>query len=514
MTFTRKQSPFENDNVLAEEYIPDTVVGRDEELNGISEVLQQIIDNEQPVNSFIYGISGTGKTVSMKFKQQQLEESVKQYDDVNVTFVYQVCESLSSSYQVAITIANQFLEDDDYAYLRDRIDARYDVLPSSGLPKEQVYTIFFQILDALTYENTEYRDRLREAIADTPTLDLDVETLLADTPTSTVDHDSATDIDREALLKQLHDEYDIPPPEEVTNYVTVILDEVDRIGSHDELLYEIPRANANDRVSNIRLSVIGISNDIAYKESIKSKTDSSLRLKEITFTKYDADQLREILQQRAELAFTDGAYEDDIIPLAAAFARQQGGDARYALDLLHKAGLKAKNCGESTVTEEHVRIANEEKERDRVYEVTNDLDEQEKLVLAAIMYHDLRGETPISRGDLYPTYKRFSGEILEKTNVPRRIADYLKEMSQLGLLERHDAYAGPGESGYKYGLDTVDYDMILQTLEETGAPITHMGSLLPAELKEVYEDATTGDGSDGEKDDANGQTNVNTWEGK
>lgn len=504
MTFTRTEdSPFENSQVLAEDYIPDQILGRDKELEEISEVFQQLVDNEQPVNAFIYGISGTGKTVSIKFKQRQLEKALKQYDDVHATFIYQNCESLSSSYQAAIAIANKYLENDNYEYLRKKLDINREVLPSSGLPKERVYDILFNILDALTYRNTKYRALLEDAIQEEDGLDAEVSAELLVNRFENQQILSKTEY--EALLSKFHDSYDIRPPSEVTDYVVVILDEVDRIGTRDELLYEIPRSRTNDRVNNILPSVVGISNDIGYKESIQSKTDSSLRLKEITFKKYDATQLREILFQRAEKAFKDGAYDQEIIQLAAAFARKQGGDARYGIDLLQKAGMKAKKAETSVVREEHVRDAHEEKERDRVFEVTNDLSDQEKLVLAAIMYHDLRGETPISRGDLYPTYKKYSGEILDNSNVPRRVADYLKEMSQLGLLERQDAYKGPGESGFKYNLDKVTYNMLIQTLGDTDPTTANVVDLLPEELIQTYETFAA-------KREDQDQTQINSWD--
>jgi orc1/cdc6 family replication initiation protein len=513
MGFERRSSPFQRDHVLSEDYIPDTVLGRDKELQEINEVLQQIIDNETPINAFIYGISGTGKTVSIKVKQQKLQNSAENYDDIYVTFLYQNCESVSSSYQATIAMANQLLTTETYDHLHTRLNIGYETLPSSGLPKESVYSIFFTLLDELTYQNTTYRDQLETALEDYPNVEIGANELIWLSYHSSglaeevpeylefpagfdrlVDPDIAlenTQFDRETVLRgvpeapkaflaDLQKMYDIKPPSEVTNYVTVILDEVDRIGSRDEILYEIPRARANGRVANILPSVIGISNDIAYKESIRSKTDSSLRLKEITFKKYDADQLKKILTQRVDLAFKDGAYDDDVVPLAAAFARKQGGDARYAIDLLHKSGVKAKTNGDDIVGEKHIRQANEEKERDRVYEVTSDLDDQQQLVLAAIMYHDLIGETPIARNDLYPTYKQFSGDLLDKTNVPRRVADYLKEMAQLGLLDRRDAYEGPGKSGYKYTLDSVDYNMIIQILSD---PSNSSGAtLLPSDL--------------------------------
>lgn len=484
MTFTRtKDSPFDDTSVLAEDFIPDQVLGRDGELDQIEEVFQQIVDVEEPVNAFIYGISGTGKTVSIKFKQRDLEKSLKAYDDVHAAFIYQNCESLNSSYQAAIAIANSYLKDSDYKFLHERLDLNRNVLPSSGLPKEQVYNILFEILDSLTYRNIEYRSQIETAIEqDDETADsISVRSLL--NRSGELDEET-----RDKILSRLQNEYDIRSPEDVTDYVTVILDEVDRIGTRDELLYEIPRSRTNDRVENIRPSVIGISNDIGYKESIQSKTDSSLRLKEITFKKYDANQLREILSQRAEKAFKNDAYQD-VIGLAAAFARQEGGDARYGIDLLHKAGMKAKKRGDSVVYEEHIREAHEEHERDRVYEVTEDLGDHEKMVLAGIMYHDLNGNIPIARNDIYPTYQRFSRDVLEGANSSRSVADYLKKMSQLGLLHRKDSYEGPGESGFVYSLEKVDYNMVIQVLGNS-TPVglgEDAHDLVPSELMTAFD---------------------------
>jgi cell division control protein 6 len=373
-------------------------------------------------------------------------------------------------------------------------------LPSSGLPKEHVYDILFEIFDLLTYRHTTYRTELEIALEDA---DLDSGVTAADLVSSDPDVD-LKDSRRSEILDSLHTEYDIQPPDEVTDYVTVILDEVDRIGTRDELLYEIPRCRQNNRVERVFPSVIGISNDIGYKESIQSKTDSSLRLKEITFKKYDVDELSEILEQRATAAFKDDAYDEEIIPLAAAFARKQGGDARYGIDLLQKAGMKAKQDEATVVGEKHIRAAHEEKERDRVYEVTNDLSDQEKLVLAAVMYHDLRAETPISRGDMYPTYKRYSTTLLDNANVPRRVADYLKRMSQLGLLDRRDAYKGPGESGFEYSLDKVDYNMIIKVLGEAD-PAADVDGLLPDELVTAFERSA-------QTDDDGQQARVNSFE--
>jgi len=507
MPFSRTEnSPFEDTSVLAEDFIPERVLGRDDELEQIEEVWQQIVDVEEPVNAFIYGISGTGKTVSIRHKQRELEQSLANYDDVHATFVYQNCESLNSSYQAAIAMVNSYLKQPEYDFLHDLLDINREVLPSSGLPTERVYSIFFSVIDELTYRNTEYRAQIEEAISqDSKVPDSVTASHLLDPPSTDIDLPTTVEEyfgrheDRKTILSRFEDTYDIRPPSEVTDYVVVILDEVDRIGTHDEILYEIPRSRTNNRVENVHPSVIGISNDVGYKESIQSKTDSSLRLKEITFSQYDANQLEDILRQRAQQAYV----QEDInsaVSLAAAYAKQEGGDARYGIDLLYKAGIKAKKSDETQVTDQHIRQAHEEAERDRVYEVTEDLSEQEKIALAAVMYHDLLDETPIERKDLYPTYRRFAADVLRDSNSSRMVAEYLKKMSQLGLLRRKDSYDGPGESGFVYDLEKVDYDMIMRALGPNAVE-QRDESLVPSELAETFNSMS----------DQDGQTSVEQW---
>ncbi|MGZ4864622.1 MAG: Cdc6/Cdc18 family protein [Halobacteriota archaeon] len=77
----------------------------------------------------------------------------------------------------------------------------------------------------------------------------------------------------------------------------------------------------------------------------------------VTFSSYDAMQLRDILEYRVEQAFYPDALSNEVIPLCADLAAQRNGDARYALDLLSTAADLCEEEDRSTVTEEDVRRA-------------------------------------------------------------------------------------------------------------------------------------------------------------
>ena len=114
----------------------------------------------------------------------------------------------------------------------------------------------------------------------------------------------------------------------------IILDEIDNLvkKSGDDILYNLSRINSD--LKKAKVSIIGISNDLTFTDYLDPRVKSSLGEEEIIFPPYNADQLRDILEQRSKMAFKDNTLEQAVIPLCAAFAAQEHGDARKALDLL------------------------------------------------------------------------------------------------------------------------------------------------------------------------------------
>ena len=111
----------------------------------------------------------------------------------------------------------------------------------------------------------------------------------------------------------------------------IILDEIDKLvkKSGDETLYNLTRINADLKKSKV--SMIGISNDLSFKDFLDPRVLSSLSEEELVFPPYNAPQLCDILQQRAEASFVENALDEGVIPLCAALAAQEHGDARRAL---------------------------------------------------------------------------------------------------------------------------------------------------------------------------------------
>jgi cell division control protein 6 len=179
---------------------------------------------------------------------------------------------------------------------------------------------------------------------------------------------------------------------------------------------------------------MGISNDLKFTDFLDPRVKSSLGEEEIVFPPYDANQLRDILNHRADVAFEDGALTDDVIPLCAAFAAQEHGDARRALDLLRTAGELAERDQTDVVDENHVRKAQEKIELDRVVEVVRTLPTQSKLVLFSIITLEKNGVNNINTGEVYNVYQRLCEEIDVDILTQRRVTDLISELDMLGIV--------------------------------------------------------------------------------
>jgi len=155
---------------------------------------------------------------------------------------------------------------------------------------------------------------------------------------------------------------------------------------------------------------------------------------EIIFPPYDAEQIREILEQRASLSFNPGVLQEGVIPLCAAFAAQEHGDARKALDLLRISGELAERERSAYVTEDHVRSAREKIEQDRVDEVIKTLPTQSKLVLYSILLLEEQGTRNITTSAVYSMYRQLCPIVETDSLTHRRITDLIAELDMLGIL--------------------------------------------------------------------------------
>ncbi len=256
------------------------------------------------------------------------------------------------------------------------------------------------------------------------------------------------------------------------NQLVLILDEIDKVKDLDELIYSLSRSN--DEIEKGSISIIGISNNLMFKEKLDPRTKSSLCEKEMVFPPYNAEELRAILKARVELAFIPGSVSDSAVNLAAAIAAQESGDARTAVMLLMRAGEIAESSKTNKVTDIEVQKAKKKVEEDIIFNMISTLPEQQQLVLKAIAVLSMttKGIKKITgqeekgvlySGEIYEKYQQLAMNLKETVVSSRWYRQYINELEMYGLILT--SASGPGIKGQtkliKLGFDPEKINSII-----------------------------------------------------
>jgi cell division control protein 6 len=267
----------------------------------------------------------------------------------------------------------------------------------------------------------------------------------------------------------------------------VVLDEVDALikARGDILLYELTRIN--ETLSNSKVSLIGISNDLRLKEFLDPRVLSSLSEEEIVFRPYDAEELRNILLERARLAFCNGVLGEGALSLCAALAAAEHGDARRALDLLRVAGEVAERKGADVVIEDHVREAEKLIEHNRVVEALNNLTLHSKLVILSIFHLSRANGYRAITGEIYEVYNELCGELVVTPLTQRRVSTLVNELDSIGLLNAKVISMG------RYGrTKKIRLELTRTLIREVFANDNRLGRLVEYEPKSISKNTRSG----------------------
>ncbi|MBW3004587.1 ORC1-type DNA replication protein [Candidatus Woesearchaeota archaeon] len=131
--FLNKKSVFRNKTALQANYTPDQILHRDDQIQLLANVLAPCLKGDKPSNIFIYGKTGTGKTLVAKYVSNQLLK-IAEERDLPLKIVYLNCKLKKISdteYRLIAQLAREF----------------GTAIPPTGLPTDEVYNIFYRILE-------------------------------------------------------------------------------------------------------------------------------------------------------------------------------------------------------------------------------------------------------------------------------------------------------------------------------------------------------------------------------
>ena len=347
---------FKNKTILQSNYTPDIIPHRNEQIEAVASILAPALRGERVSNLFVYGKTGSGKTLSVLHVGNKMIKKQRELGGDKLRFLYINCKLKK-------------VADTEYRILAELINELGGKVPATGLPTDEVYSRFIELIDN---------------------------------------------------KKQL---------------ILIVLDEIDQAVKkiNDSFIYTLTRINSE--LKNAQISIIGISNNLTFMDNLDPRVRSSLGEEELVFPPYNALQLQDILKERADGAFKEKILEEGVIAKCAAFAAREHGDARRALDLLRVSGELAERENNKKITLNHIDLANQKIEKDKMLDIIESEPKQFQLVLKAIMNLDeKRDEGGMFTGDVFNVYQ----EICEKTKneilTQRRVSDILAEFDMLGII--------------------------------------------------------------------------------
>jgi cell division control protein 6 len=349
--FLEAKPVFLNRDAMNIAFTPNNIPHRDKQVEELGRMLAPVLKGGKPSNIFIYGKTGTGKTLVVKYVTAELEKIA----DGKLKVIYVNCKMKHTA-------------DTEYRLLAQLAKELGKNVPFTGLPTDMIYQTVFGAIDA------------------------------------------------------------------VQQNVILIVDEIDSLvqKAGDEILYTLTRINGEMKRS--KLSIIGITNDLSFTDRLDPRIRSSLSEEEMVFPPYNAMQLQDILRERVALAANKDSMEDGVVEKCAAFAAQEHGDARRALDLLRVSGELAERAGLSRIGLQHVDAAQEKIDQDRVIEITKAQPKQSQAILYAIIQLSEKDKN-VETGDVVDVYNKLCNEYGLKPLTQRRVSDLIAELDLFGIIQ-------------------------------------------------------------------------------
>jgi len=247
----------------------------------------------------------------------------------------------------------------------------------------------------------------------------------------------------------------------------LVLDEVDGLlkKSGSNLIYDLTRFNDESTKTGNPVSVIMISQKDAFAMVDTSALSTFKRSNTIALEKYTRDELYDVVKQRVELAFYPRTVPGESMDLIADIASESG-DARFAIELLWKAGLYADEKHQKQVVPEHVRAAKAETYSVVTESKLQNLGRHQLLTLLSIAKRLQKDGTAYTNtGEVEKTYAITCEEYNEKPRAHTQFWEYLKEVEQAGFINVKPSRKGQSGITQLISLPDIPAEVLREKLE-------------------------------------------------
>jgi len=126
------RSLFRNKHIIQSNYTPENIPHRDEQIKHIASILAPSLLGQKTSNLFIYGKTGSGKTLSVQHVANELSKRASENKILRVEYLNCKLKKVA---------------DTEYRILAELIKKLGGSVPATGLPTDQVYLKFLEILE-------------------------------------------------------------------------------------------------------------------------------------------------------------------------------------------------------------------------------------------------------------------------------------------------------------------------------------------------------------------------------
>ncbi|PIN90950.1 cell division control protein Cdc6 [Candidatus Pacearchaeota archaeon CG10_big_fil_rev_8_21_14_0_10_34_76] len=125
---------FRDKSVLQINHTPGSIPHRDEQIEAVASILAPSLRGDRVSNLFVYGKTGTGKTLCVQYVTNEISKRVKETGEDVLKVIYVNCKLKK-------------VADTEYRILAEIINRLGGSVPATGLPTDSVYNKFIELID-------------------------------------------------------------------------------------------------------------------------------------------------------------------------------------------------------------------------------------------------------------------------------------------------------------------------------------------------------------------------------
>jgi cell division control protein 6 len=246
--------------------------------------------------------------------------------------------------------------------------------------------------------------------------------------------------------------------DEENAYIVLALDEFDTLIEQEgsEAVYKLTRLQEMRPEKPQRVSLVSIIRDLKLTEKLDASARSTLQRNVISLNRYGADQLKDILTERVAIAFEPSTVSEDVVNLVAELAVSESGNARFAIELLWRAGKYADAEDLDSVAPECVRKAvSSIIPTIRRSELSSMAFHEKLFLLAVARVFKTNQETYVSLSEIEEGYAVVCEEFGAQPHSHTQLWKYVQLFSALGILKAEVAAAGKRGRSTRVSLPSV-----------------------------------------------------------